>query len=194
MLRLTLTLVTITILFTLCSLSDAAEIKWKLDDQGRKVFYNIPSKPAIDIAVPLTRFELYEKRKRDFDAIIDAACSRHGIEPSLVRAMIHVESNWNTAAISPAGAMGLMQLMPDTAKRFGVTKIFDPAQNIEGGVKYLKFLIGTFDDDMSLVVAAYNAGEGAVRKFNGVPRYNETQNYVRNVLALYNYDTEHQTS
>ena len=106
------------------------------------------------------------------------------MNPLLVDSVIQVESNYNPFAVSPKGAQGLMQLMPSTAQRFGVTDSFDPRQNIEAGVRYLKLLQDTFQDDR-LAIAAYNAGEGAVAKYNGVPPYPETVNYVAKVGRKY---------
>jgi soluble lytic murein transglycosylase-like protein len=106
---------------------------------------------------------------------------RHEVEPSLVDSVIRVESNYNPNAVSSAGAMGLMQLIPSTAKRFGVSNTFHPEQNIEGGVRYLKYLMQLYNGDERLALAAYNAGEGAVAKYKGIPPYPETQNYVYQV-------------
>jgi hypothetical protein len=106
---------------------------------------------------------------------------RHEVEPSLVDSVIRVESNYNPNAVSSAGAMGLMQLIPSTARRFGVSNTFHPEQNIEGGVRYLKYLMQLYNGDERLALAAYNAGEGAVAKYKGIPPYPETQNYVYQV-------------
>jgi soluble lytic murein transglycosylase-like protein len=103
---------------------------------------------------------------------------RHDVEPSLVDSVIRVESNYNPNAVSSAGAMGLMQLIPSTARRFGVNNTFHPEQNIEGGVRYLKYLMQLYNGDERLALAAYNAGEGAVAKYGAVPPYKETQNYL----------------
>jgi soluble lytic murein transglycosylase-like protein len=119
-----------------------------------------------------------------FDADIDAAAALHGVSRHLVRAIIQVESAFDSLAISTAGARGLMQLMPATARRFGVTDSFDARQNIFAGTRYLRILLDTYGDDVSLSAAAYNAGEGAVARYNGIPPYQETQNYVRKVNAL----------
>ena len=116
--------------------------------------------------------------------LIEEAAKNLDVSPLLVDSVIQVESNYNPNAISPKGAQGLMQLMPATARRFGVTNSFDAKQNIEGGVKYLKFLKDTFKDDR-LAIAAYNAGEGAVTKYGGVPPYTETKNYVVKVGDKY---------
>jgi soluble lytic murein transglycosylase-like protein len=116
--------------------------------------------------------------------LISAAAKRHGVDPNLVHAVIRAESAYRSRAKSHAGACGLMQLMPATAKRFGVRDIWDPEQNIEGGVAYLRFLQDLFAGDIRLALAAYNAGEGAVAKYgNRIPPYRETQTYVRRVLG-----------
>ncbi len=120
----------------------------------------------------------------EFAAEILDACKRYGVDEALVRAVIHAESWFQVKAKSDVGAQGLMQLMPDTAKRYGVRDAFDPRQNIAGGVQYLRFLLDLFDNDYSLVAAAYNAGEGAVKRYGGVPPYNETQNFVERVKIL----------
>ncbi len=117
-------------------------------------------------------------------ATIDETARNLQVSPELVHSVIQVESNYNTYAVSPKGAEGLMQLMPATARRFGVTNSFDLRQNIEGGVRYLKFLQETFQDDR-LAIAAYNAGEKAVARYGGVPPYPETVNYVAKVGQKY---------
>ena len=119
-----------------------------------------------------------------FDTVVGDMAKRHEVEESLVRAVIHAESAYKPNAVSPVGAAGLMQLMPATAKRFGVKNRFDPTQNISGGVKYLRQLLDLYNQDVRLALAAYNAGEGAVAKYKGVPPYPETRNYVEKVIAL----------
>ena len=113
--------------------------------------------------------------------VIDRIAGEQGVEGPLVHSVIRAESNYNPSAISPKGAMGVMQLIPSTAKRFGVSDVFDPADNIQGGVKYLRFLLDYYGGDYSKAIAAYNAGEAAVDKYNGVPPYSETRNYVLQV-------------
>ena len=118
--------------------------------------------------------------------IIVAAATRHGVEPLLLYSVMHQESAFNSQAVSPKGARGLMQLMPATAARFGVKNIFDPEQNIHGAAQYLRFLLDIFDGDVSLALAGYNAGEGAVKKYGyAVPPYRETINYVRKIKRRY---------
>jgi membrane-bound lytic murein transglycosylase B len=116
--------------------------------------------------------------------LIAAAAEAHGVDPILVQALIQVESNYQPRARSNKGAMGLMQLMPATAREYRVRNAYDPAANIAAGVKKLKGLLDTFKDNTALALAAYNAGEGAVAKFNGIPPYRETQNYVRKILSI----------
>ena len=122
-----------------------------------------------------------------YASLIRAAATRHGLDENLVRAIVEVESNYNSQAVSRKGCIGLMQLHPDTAKRFGVRDSFDPGENIEGGVKYLNFLMSEFEGELPLVLAAYNAGENAVERYNGIPPYRETQSYVRKVTARYRF-------
>jgi len=120
-----------------------------------------------------------------YDGLIERAAQREGIDPELVKAVVQHESGFDPRATSPAGAMGLMQLMPATARGLGVTDPYDPAQSIAAGTRMLSRLVKRYDGDLSLALAAYNAGSGAVERYGGVPPYRETQNYVRNVLATY---------
>ena len=117
--------------------------------------------------------------------LIDSG-TRNGIDPLLLYSIMHQESSFKSHAISPKGARGLMQLMPGTAMRYGVTNIFDPRQNIEGGARYVRFLLERFDGDVNLTLAGYNAGEGAVEKYGWrIPPYAETQEYVRRISRRY---------
>jgi hypothetical protein len=121
----------------------------------------------------------------DLDQIIFRAGGRHGLDPRFIHAVIFQESRYQPKALSHAGAQGLMQLMPATARRFGCTDPGDMAENVEAGTKYLSWLLKRFNGNVSLALAGYNAGEGAVDKYHGVPPYNETQNYVRKIVANY---------
>jgi soluble lytic murein transglycosylase-like protein len=121
----------------------------------------------------------------DLDWIIFRAGQREGVDPRLIHAVMKQESQYKATATSDAGARGLMQLMPETAKRFGCDDVNDRACNVEAGTKYLAWLLRHFDGDVKLALAAYNAGEGSVKKYNGIPPYDETQKYVRKVVDNY---------
>lgn len=121
---------------------------------------------------------------KEITELIEKSARAQGVDPLLVHSMVAVESNYNAAAVSPKGAQGLMQLMPATARMLGVTDSFDPKENIEAGVKYLKYLQGVYKDDR-LALAAYNAGPGAVEKYKQIPPYKETRQYVERVGRNY---------
>jgi soluble lytic murein transglycosylase-like protein len=121
----------------------------------------------------------------ELDLVIYRAGERHGVDPRLLHAVIWQESKYKVRAKSGAGAQGYMQLIPATAARFDCQDVYDPAQNIEAGTKYLRWLLERFDGNIALALAGYNAGEGAVDKYDGVPPYNETQNYVRIITSRY---------
>ena len=125
-------------------------------------------------------------RPTSYDSLIQSSSKEFGLDPVLVKCLILVESGFNPLAVSRKGARGLMQLMPGTARAYGVSDIFDPAQNIRGGVRYLNFLLNLFRGDLNLAIAGYNAGEGAVARYGAVPPYDETQDYVRKVLTAFN--------
>jgi soluble lytic murein transglycosylase-like protein len=121
----------------------------------------------------------------ELDVVIFRAGEKHGIDPRLLHAVIWQESKYDVSARSHAGARGLMQLIPATASRFNCHNMSDPVQNVEAGTKYLRWLLERFDGNLVLALAGYNAGEGSVDKYNGVPPYNETQNYVRIITSRY---------
>ena len=139
--------------------------------------YACAAKPGVD-------FGRVRLNPTAFDSEIASASSKYGVDEAVVRAIIHAESSFNPKARSRVGAQGLMQLMPATARRFGVEDAYEPAQNIRGGVQYLAWLLKRFDGNLTLAAAGYNAGEGAVDKYKGVPPYSETQRYVQRVGVL----------
>jgi soluble lytic murein transglycosylase-like protein len=121
----------------------------------------------------------------NYSSIVDEKSKKHNVDPKLVKAVIAAESGWNPSAVSPKGAVGIMQLMPRTASDMGVGNRYNPEQNIEGGVKYLKYLLDKFNGNMTLALAAYNAGPTRVEKAMGVPAIPETVNYVKRVMNTY---------
>jgi hypothetical protein len=141
--------------------------------------------PALQMAAG-TALEGFSTGDGNVDRFIVASSNRHGVDPLLIYSIMHRESSFKKFALSHKGARGLMQLMPATAARLGVRDIFDPQQNIEGGVKYIRILLNMFDGDVRLALAGYNAGEGAVMKYRrSVPPYRETQEYVRRISERY---------
>jgi Transglycosylase SLT domain/Domain of unknown function (DUF4124) len=169
----------------------ASSVLWKIDAKGRKVFYNNPPKIRRNVSESGEVLLGYSRRFEEYSQLIQTISQRHGVDPELVKAVIQVESNYNDRAVSHKGACGLMQLMPATAARYGVKSIFEPAENIDGGVRYLRDLLQLFNSDVRLTVAAYNAGENRVQRINGIPDFLETQNYVRKVMALYSGDMKY---
>ena len=161
-------------------------------DEPRNKFYTriIKTKPlSVSLKSDFTKVQHYTGiNKKRFTDLIEQTAYKHQVDAKLVHAVIQTESAYNSTAQSPKGAVGLMQLMPDTARRFGVSDRNDPDQNVDGGTRYLKHLINLFSPNIDLAVAAYNAGENAVIRYNNsIPPYPETQNYVKQVLALYNH-------
>jgi soluble lytic murein transglycosylase-like protein len=143
----------------------------------------IDSNSISDIGSPEEIGAVTVNYKGDFNEIIDYAARKYNINSSIIKSVIKAESNFNPNAVSSAGAQGLMQLMPGTAKLLGVTDSFDPAQNIDGGVKYLRDMLDKFGGNLELALAAYNAGPGNVTKYGGIPPFTETQNYVKKIMG-----------
>jgi soluble lytic murein transglycosylase-like protein len=121
-----------------------------------------------------------------YSELIKSACLRHGVDPALVNALVKVESDFNPFALSKKGAMGLMQLMPQTAVNWSVKNTYSPHENVDGGVRYLRYLLDRYEGNLTLALAAYNAGETAVQKWGTIPPFPETQQYVSKILKLYN--------
>ena len=139
--------------------------------------------PVLLQAAPGARPDL----KQQYDPIVQTYAKRFSVDADLIHSIIRAESNYDSRAISPKGAVGLMQLMPATAAQYGVQDRFNPDENIKGGVKYLKDLIKLFNGNTAKVLAAYNAGQEALKKFNGIPPYAETVEYIRRVMASYSH-------
>lgn len=166
----------------------------KLDDRYELLMRGVPDNLT---ARPEARKQTSKNKRVEPDAsgpyrqLIDEIAHRHGVDASLVKAVVHVESRYRPQAVSEKGAVGLMQLMPDTAKRFGVASRVDPAQNLEGGIRYLKVLLSRFEGNISLALASYNAGEGAVERYGRqIPPYKETIQYVAAVIAQHGRESD----
>ncbi len=176
------------VLFLACAAPARAEkIVAMGDEHGHTIYVNAP-----EIVGPTRGARAYRPSRspnsmpvHEVDKLVVQAAVAKQVDPKLVHSIIQVESAYDPNAVSRKGAMGLMQLIPGTAKRFGVENPFDPGQNIHGGVSYLKYLLEMFRGDVTLSVAAYNSGENSVMRYGGVPAFQETQDYVRKVNHLY---------
>jgi soluble lytic murein transglycosylase-like protein len=191
----------------LCVTPAQGQIVSYLDSTGKRVFINAdphpvakPAKPsqaetAAAAKIPATgkvssgasseSFAQQEANRQKITEMIREVSARYRVDPSLVRAVIETESNWNSTAVSRKGALGLMQLYPSTAQKLGVSDAFDPKENLDGGVRYLHMLLERYNGDLDKALAAYNAGPGAVDRAGGVPRYRETRDYVQKVTGSY---------
>lgn len=155
------------------------------DNRYRLVYSQSIFQPSQPAELPLDDLSSH------YAPLIEQVATRYGLQPALLHAVIRVESAYNPNATSPKGAAGLMQLMPATAKRYGVTDRYDPNENLDGGARYLKYLIKLFNNNLELALAGYNAGENAVKKYgNQIPPYRETQRYVVKVMNLYTFYQE----
>ena len=186
--------------FGLCSGPANAQITKVVDNSGRSFFINANPVPIKLAPTAKSRTSIYLPGEISFtgrahpavdmdrdgvEKLVREAADRHRIDPALVRAVIEAESNWNPKAYSHKGAGGLMQLIPTTAQRYGAYDVFDPQQNIDAGVKYLRTLLERYHGNLDLALAAYNAGEGAVDRAHGVPAFRETRDYVQKVQNAY---------
>ncbi|NWF75200.1 MAG: lytic transglycosylase domain-containing protein [Nitrospirae bacterium] len=176
-----------------------ADIYRYVDENGVTCYTDTPFNKKANRIIKEKKYSSFSESTKKFktssedpsmysDIIIEKATA-YDIDPTLIKAVIKTESNWNSRAVSRKGAMGLMQLMPSTANEMNVTNPFDPEDNIEGGTKYLKYLLERFNGDLTLALAAYNAGPGAVEKYGYIPPITETKQYVKKVLSHYNGKT-----
>lgn len=167
----------------------SADIYKNIDKDGVLHLTNVPSDPNVKYVMIMREKRVLFQPNLDvnkYDDIINRTANKFGLDSALIKAIIKAESNFNHNAVSPVGAQGLMQLMPKTAYALSVDDSFHPEKNIEGGARYLRYLLKTYRGDLSLALAAYNAGEKAVAKYHyNIPPYRETQNYVRRVLSFY---------
>ncbi len=183
-----------------CGKPANAQIAKVVDDSGRRFFINAEPPVQTRLTSAKPRAAIYMPAEASFtgrgrpalsidrdgaEKLVREAAGRHQVDPALVRAVIETESNWNSGARSPKGAVGLMQLIPTTAQRFGVNDAYSPQQNVDAGVRYLKVLLERYDGNLDLALAAYNAGEGAVDRAHGIPSFRETRNYVQKVQNAY---------
>lgn len=176
------------VLFLLSVPAQAQRIYSYVNAEGVRVLTNLGTDRS---GLPATEANsLPGGSSHNFFPLIQEAARDYSINEDLIQAIIRVESNFDPDAVSHKNCKGLMQLHPDTAARFGVKNIFDPAENIRGGVEYLSYLIELFNSDLDLVLAAYNAGENAVKRYQGIPPYQETISYVKKVRSLFKDDLE----
>jgi len=189
------------LLATLFSQKASAQIAKVVDQAGRQMFVNAepPVTLKLTSAAAKPHATIYLSPESSFtgrrpamttdrdgvEKLVREAADRHSVDPALIRAVIETESNWNPSAYSRKGAGGLMQLIPTTAQRFGANDVFNPQQNIDAGVRYLKTLLERYNGNLDLALAAYNAGEGAVDRAHGIPAFRETRNYVQKVQDAY---------
>jgi len=181
----------------LCVVPACGQIASYVDERGKRVYVNA-DEPAprgsprrANSAQPRTKLAVFrtgalpQYQKEWLERMVKEAAERHRVDPALVRAVVEAESSWNPSAVSRKGALGLMQLVPGTAQRFGVADVFDPQENLEAGVKYLRTLLERYDGDLNRSLAAYNAGEHAVDRARGVPNFPETRLYVQRITDSY---------
>jgi soluble lytic murein transglycosylase-like protein len=173
-------LIIITSFFSVVGKTDADIYKY-VDESGVVHFTNVPNSTKYKLLIKANKAKSREKK---YDNIINELCKKYDVETSFIKAMVKTESNFDPYAVSKKGATGLMQLMPEKAKDLSVKDSFDPKQNLDGGIRHVRYLLKKYEGDVRLTLAAYNAGENAVKKNNGVPPYLETQNYIIKVLKL----------
>ena len=190
-------IVTLVVLFCLFFLTTPSSggIYRYVDERGVIHFTNCPRDPKFKLYIRETNEDVgdenhsssvsYIKDSNQYDSLISELSKRYQVDFALIKAMIRAESGFNPFAVSRKGAKGLMQLMPETASRMNVSNIFNPRENVEGGVRYFKYLLSLFNNDLRLSLAAYNAGENVVAELRSIPPYRETVDYVKKVLSYY---------
>ncbi len=190
-------IITLVIFFCLLFLttSSSAGIYRYVDENGVIHFTNCPRDPKFKLYIRESKEDVgndnhsssfsYIKDSNQYDSLISELSKKYQVDFALIKAMIRAESGFNPFAVSRKGAKGLMQLMPETALRMNVSNSFNPRENIEGGVRYFKYLLSLFNDDLRLSLAAYNAGENVVGELRSIPPYRETVDYVKKVLSYY---------
>ena len=183
-LRKTLVFFGLFLLFLALNQEARADRIYRCQKNGVMLFTNVPTECGYPLVLRGTGRDGGASAQR-FDGAIASAAERHGVDAQLVRAIIKVESDFNSRARSYKGAQGLMQLMPDTARLHNVANVYDPAENVDGGVRHLRLLLDQYSGDLQLTLAAYNAGVKAVEKYRGVPPFSETKEYIRRVLSYY---------
>ncbi|NLN40370.1 MAG: lytic transglycosylase domain-containing protein [Smithella sp.] len=187
--RLTRAVLAAVVFLSVCAAVPAyADIFKYEDEEGVLHITNVPSNPSAKYVLIMKEKRVQFPKNIDFrkyDKIIARVARENNLEAALIKAVIRAESNFDHRAVSHKGAKGLMQLMPQTASSLNVEDVFHPDHNIEGGARYLRYLMNLYRGDMRLALAAYNAGEGAVAKYGDVPPYRETQNYVQRVMIFY---------
>jgi len=171
-------------------MTSSAGIYRYVDDNGVIHFTNCPRDPKFKLYIRESNEDVgnvgsFCRNSNQYDQLISEFSKKYEVDFALIKAIIRAESGFNPGAISRKGAKGLMQLMPETASRLNVSNIFNPRENIEGGVRYFKYLLSLFDNDVRLSLAAYNAGENLVGELRSIPPYRETVDYVRKVLSYY---------
>ncbi|MBI3668931.1 MAG: lytic transglycosylase domain-containing protein [Acidobacteria bacterium] len=194
-------------MLALCAIPARGQLAISVDEHGKRVFINpdepaprrtlslagsaVPGTPRLSASQPGgflglgTTQPIPKAPNPRLERLVHETAQRHRVDPALVKAVIQAESGWNPTAISPRGALGLMQLVPGTAQRYGVVDAFNPQQNVDGGIRYLRTLLERYNGDLNLSLAAYNAGEHAVDRARGVPNYRETRYYVQKVTDSY---------
>ncbi len=191
---------TLVLCATVLAQGASGQIAKVVDDGGRPFFINAEPPVSAKLSASKPRTNIYLSAESSFsghgrpavdfgrdgsEKLVREAADRHRVDPALVRAVIETESNWNPKAYSRKGAGGLMQLIPTTAQRYGAYDLFNPQQNIDAGVKHLKWLLERYNGNLDLALAAYNAGEGAVDRAHGIPAFRETRDYVQKVQNAY---------